>query len=64
MGKRHGGVVVEAAQERVAVESAEPRHIRRAGTTEGFRIEVKKVSLCDISLEPIPGSMHLNDGDR
>ena len=64
MAERHRRVMVETAQERVAIESAESRQIRCARTTECFRIKVQKVSLGDISLQAIPDAMHLNDGDR
>ncbi len=64
MGKRHRCVMMEAAQERVTIESTESRQIRGARATEGFGIQVQKVSLGDIGLQVIPDTVHLDDGDR
>ena len=64
MGKRHRRMVVETAQKRVTIESTESRQIGRACTTEGFRIEVKKMSLRDVGLKAIADPMHLDDRNR
>ena len=64
MGKRYRCMVVEAAQERVPIESTESGQVRSARTTEGFRIEVKKMSLRDVGLQAIADPMHLDDRNR
>lgn len=64
MGKRYSCMVVEAAEQYMAIESAESRQICGARATEGFRIKVQKVSLSDIGLHVIANAMYLNDGNR
>jgi len=64
MGKRNRSMMVETAQKRVAIESAESWQMRCACATESLRIEVKKVSFRNISLQAIPDSMHLDHSDR
>ena len=44
MLERYRRVMVETAQERVAVKTAEAWHIRCPRTTEGLRIKIQKVS--------------------
>ena len=64
MGKRYSCMVVEAAEQYMAIESAESRQISGAGATEGFRIKIQKVSLSNIGLHVIADAMYLNDGNR
>ena len=64
MGKRYSCMVVEAAEQYMAIESAESREISGARTTEGFRIKIQKVSLSNIGLHAIADAMDLNDGNR
>ena len=64
MGKRYRCMVVEAAEQYMAIESAESRQISGAGATESFRIKVQKVSLSDIGLHVIADAVHLDDGNR
>ena len=44
MAKRHCCVMMEAAQQRVAVESTKSGQMRGARATKGFGIQVEKVS--------------------
>ena len=57
MGKRYSCMMVEAAEQYMAIESAESRQISGARATEGFRIKIQKVSLSNIGLHVIADAM-------